>query len=109
MPTREHLTDPNWNFPKKGGLIKYLSSAPIVLCSAALPTYCQLCNENRGDPGCWRSDNVWLWHNTLAHEVEKHSIRLPDRMVEHIVNNQFTPLTEITVEADDLPWPNFSK
>lgn len=105
FPVMNDLIDPNWSFSEKPLLIKYLRSAPIVISTLLKPTHCSRCDKKLGDPGCWLTDNVWLWHNCLAHYVEKHSIRLPDRMVKHIVTNEFKPPSKITVPFKDLPWP----
>ncbi|MEK8018228.1 MAG: hypothetical protein VSS75_015240 [Candidatus Parabeggiatoa sp.] len=105
-PLRTQLTDSKWKFKGKKHLIQYLRSARIVLCSGSFHIHCNLCHQDIGDPGCWQSDNVWLWPCSLAHYVDKHHIRLPDKMLYHIVNNQFIPPTDIIVGYDDLPWPD---
>lgn len=105
LPIRDELVDCDWFFPEKTLLLEYLKSAPIVISTLLRPTCCLRCGENLGDPGCWRSDNVWLWPNSLFHHVEKHHIRLPNRMVKHIVANKFQVPSETTVSIKDLPWP----
>ena len=54
----------------------------------------------------WHWDGEWHWPTSLIHYIEKHSVRLPDRMVKHIEENKFQPPTSIThVPYEQLPMP----
>jgi hypothetical protein len=106
LPTLNELTDASWSPPDLGQLAAYLRGAPIVLiamidCSIS----CELCQENLGNPGQYQSDGVWLWPSGLAHFVEKHSLRLPDSMVEHVRSVLYSPPARISGPIEELPWP----
>jgi hypothetical protein len=105
LPTLDAITDPNWDISRKTEILEYLRTAPMALGSFAKPTYCCLCGENLGDPGCFRTDNLWLWPNMLYHFVSKHDVRLPDSFIEHIVESKYQVPDSVSVPIRELPWP----
>lgn len=106
LPVVTSFVDSSWDYSREPELLKYLEAS---LCCAApsLPTHhrCLLCKEMLPtDRYHW--DGMWLWPASLAHYVASHSIRLPERMVAHIEQQDFKPPASVQpVSLEMLPWP----
>jgi hypothetical protein len=106
IPPVDEFIDQDWRPSDWEQLANYVAHAPVVLASAMLPVKCPLCDESYLDPGSYSSDGEWLWPTSLAHYVTRHYVRPPDALIEHIRKNGFKIPADITVEIQDLPWPN---
>ena len=108
FPVRAELVDTCWKPEDIAQLLGYLNQAPVAITSLLPHGNCTLCGDDTGDPGRWHSDGVWLWPGRLGHFVEKHSIRLPDEMVEHIRGARHLPPSSLDIAVEELPWPEDS-
>jgi hypothetical protein len=90
FPAFEDLVDETWQPQDKSQLVQYLKMAPVVLCTSAEQD-CRICGNPLEEVGTWRWDNMWLWPQTVAHYVEKHFVRLPDKMVDDIRSRNYMP------------------
>jgi hypothetical protein len=107
IPNIESFIDSNWHPEDKSLIVNYLRTSPNVVASSAMPTSCMLCEERLGDPGSFFSDGYWLWPERLVHYIEKHNLRIPDEMVKYIQEKKYLPPSELDIDLNDLPWPNF--
>jgi hypothetical protein len=87
-----------------GKIVFYLSNAPMVLTAQQSAQKCSLCGEFIY-PSAYRSDGIWLWPDTLSHDVAKHNFCVPNAMVEHIMSLNGIPPKESGVPVESLPWP----
>lgn len=93
VPLFSDVVDASWNPPDLGDLLDYLKRCPVALACGMRPAKCPYCEDLLLEPGTQRSDGLWVWPSSLAHYVEKHHVRLPDRMVMHIRNLDYNPPT----------------
>src|SRR6266481_6108552 len=100
LPVLDALIDPLWTPEDKGKIIVYLDESPVAIVSQLNDMNCELCGESIGNPSCYKSDGLWLWPISLSHEVKKHSVRLPDRMVKDIQNNNYSAPTKLKSPYD---------
>jgi hypothetical protein len=107
IPDIDSFIDKTWHPEDKSLIINYLKISPNVVASSAMPTMCMLCGEMLGDPGSFFSDGYWLWPERLVHYIEKHNLRIPDEMVKYIQESKYLPPSELDIDLNDLPWPNF--
>lgn len=105
MPLMTDFVDPDWNLQEKDAVLLYLDRTEVVIVAGIPSVKCSLCGEGIGNPSAFKSDGVWLWPHALAHDVRRHGVRLPDRMVEHMRISDFKPPENITVDVPNLPWP----
>lgn len=101
----EDFVDLNWEQDEKQAVLAYLDRSEVVVVALIPSVKCVLCGENAGNPSAYKSDGVWLWPEDLAHNVRRHGIRVPDRMVEHMRRNGFKPPQNLRIDVPNLPWP----
>ncbi len=104
-PRMDVFIDPDWDPQEKSAVLSYLDRAVVVTIAGIPSTKCGICGEDIGNPSAYKSDGVWLWPLGLSHDVRRHGVRLPDRMVEHMRRNGFKPPENIKVDVPNLPWP----
>lgn len=67
---------------------------------------CRLCGDTLSSYE--RNDGIYLWPDMLEHYLEKHSISLPDRFLNHIRSNSYKIFIEIkdtdNVKHDETFW-----
>ena len=103
----EYYRNENWQCPNKDKIIQYLKSCNAVAGQVA-SIKCPECDIML-PRASYSYDNVWLWPDQLAHEVEAHNIVLPDNFVAHITKNHYTPPVKLILPMDKWPWPDSSK
>lgn len=107
IPLLEDIADPTWNPPDRGELVRYLAQCPVSIASPLPRSVCPLCGERLDGPSSQRSDGTWVWPSSLPHYVERHHVRLPDRMVEYIRSNAHLPPESpvgLVMAAGDEPF-----
>jgi hypothetical protein len=85
-------------------IVFYLGNAPVILVAQQPEQQCSLCNASIY-PSTYRSDGIWLWPDTLSHDVEIHDFCIPNAMVDHILSLDGVPPEESGVSVNSLPWP----
>lgn len=100
----ENHIDVDWNPEDRNLLIDYLKHAPIAIAAQTQKVKCGLCEE-KVNSSSYRSDGELLWHDSLAHLIEKHSFVLPHNFVEHIRSMGYVPPASFSIPVQDLPWP----
>jgi hypothetical protein len=82
--------DPAWRPDDLPRLLSYLASAPVYTYTFVTDVKCAVCGIEFDGSSIMRWDGTWLWGDEDRHFVETHSVRLPDRMVEHIRQREYT-------------------
>ena len=68
---------------------------------------CRLCDK-RNNGSREQSDGTYIWPNGLAHYVEDHNIRLPDKFVEYLRMINFKH-KKIDFEIESMFWEKWCK
>lgn len=100
----EH-TDSSWAPSDLAEVVSFLKSCPIAVAAQQPPVKCGFCNSLL-HVSTYRSDGVLVWPDSLAHLVEKHAFVLPDAWVKRIRQAGYVVPAELSVTADQLPWPS---
>lgn len=96
--------DKTWFPPDKDKLIEYLKKSPYMIASSNQLEKCSDCNE-KINTLLFRSDGLFCWPDNLAHDVEKHSFRIPNRFVAHIRERNYLPPPADEVDMENVDWP----
>jgi hypothetical protein len=106
LPEIIEFVDEKWIYERKNDLLSYLQENGHGITLASYPkNKCLLCNELHPVPR-WHWDGAWIWPAVLHHYVDKHSIRLPDRMILHIEQQNFIPpRIHGLPDLNHPPWP----
>jgi hypothetical protein len=89
----------------KQKIVNYLRQSPVYIFSfEKTRTKCAKCGDFL-TTGLFRSDNIWLWPDSLSHVVEKHNICIPNEFLRRIIEADGIPPKEITVSDDHITWP----
>jgi hypothetical protein len=93
VPLYTEVVDKLWNPPDLDRIANYLRQAHSIASVALFkPTICPICGEIiEESSGCQMSDGYWIWLSPLAHYVQFHNVRLPDKMVEQIRSSHYRP------------------
>lgn len=92
LPSLLDWIDKNWEPQDITSIVDYLRDSPMFTRALSPEKFrCVLCGQDLGDGTIWKSDGFWVWPQELAHLVEDHHLRLPDRMVEHIRKQSYLP------------------
>lgn len=102
LPPISNAIDQSWNPEDKSSLVEYLRQSPGVYGTALLLP-CLLCTTQL--PRWYQSDNVWVWHHSLAHYVAEHHVVLPNVFTDHIRAQNYVPPEQLNVDHWHLPWP----
>jgi hypothetical protein len=78
FPHPAHLVDPGWDPAERSTVLGYLQAGEPWLEFLSMVT-CAFCGLRVGN--AYLSDGVWFWPQMLAHEVDRHAVRLPDEFV----------------------------
>ena len=99
-PNPTDLVDPSWDADELSLVAGYLDRGMVPWIQLGIST-CRLCGaENR----CAEvTDGTYVWPEGLSHYVREHSVRLPSRVVGHILE-QKDPLKSDPHE--DSFWPD---
>lgn len=90
-PSIEGFIDVGWNPSDKNQIIEYLRSAELVAATSGMAFPCVICRQRIASTVCVRTDGEFYWLDVLAHYVEQHHLRLPESMLKHMRELQFTP------------------
>ena len=105
-PYWKHLVDPTWNPNDKDQIVKYLETASTAAVSGYEDMDCPVCKNAKWNPSHYRSDGVWLWPSDLAHFVDEHQMRIPERFLVHIRASNYKPRDIKGIPVQSLPWPD---
>lgn len=79
-PDPNWFVDPEWQSEEREDLAAYLSKGVLVRAYMGLSN-CRLCGRTNGSVEL--TDGAFLWPEGLAHYVHAHSVRLPQRFIDH--------------------------
>jgi len=96
--------DESWLPPDKKKLIEYLKKAPYMMASSNQLEKCSDCDE-KINTLVFHSDGVFCWPDNLAHDVDKHYFRLPDRFVNLIRERNYETPPADEVDMENVDWP----
>lgn len=103
LPQFADFVEANWLDGERDKVVGYLKNADCVLAGGMPHVKCSLCDE-KVSLASFRSDGVWLWPTLLAHDVERHEIRLPDEFLKKIREDNYIP-SPCEISHEKLPWP----
>lgn len=81
-PDPRDFVDPRWDQEERHVTRHYLSSGTVARAYMGL-SECRLCGAQNG--ALEFTDGTFLWPQGLAHYVDEHAVRLPQRIVDHAV------------------------
>ena len=86
--------------------MSYLRSGHCVAAVPGIERDYLANNSIIADPPNVRTDDKWLWIQTLAYWVEQYDVELPTEFVAHIRRNKFLPpsTSAIKVTETNAPW-----
>lgn len=105
LPSIVDFQDRNWEPHDRLVIVDYLTNAPELVTSSKNKLSCIFCGEAVAGDSWVHSDGSWCWPHGLAHYVQLHSVRLPDRFVSHIRDNGYEPSGWGGDRWDLLDWP----
>lgn len=74
------FVDESWSGDERNTVSAYLRSGTVVRHFMGLSP-CRICGEPNGSIEF--SDGMFIWPEGLAHYIDDHAVRLPQRVVEH--------------------------
>ena len=83
LPHPQHLVEPGWRQQERDSILAYLRAGHIYagyLGCSRCRFDCGIPDEEMGSQDL--TDGEWVWPEGLAHYVECHAVRLPERFVE---------------------------
>jgi hypothetical protein len=81
-PDARDFVDESWDARERERVASYLKSGTVPWIEAGY-SRCRLCGKLNGLAEF--TDGVFVWPEGLSHYVADHSVRLPVRVVEHIL------------------------
>lgn len=81
-PAPEALVDEEWDSIERKLVADYLSRGVVARSYMGYST-CRICGLQNGDLEL--SDGTYVWPSGLAHYVDEHAVRLPERFVHHVI------------------------
>jgi hypothetical protein len=110
-PDPAWFVDEQWDVNARQLVADYLR-AGTVYCVACGVSWCRFRCGVSGVGSAEQTDGVYVWPEGLAHYVEQHSVRLPDKFVRHATTSQPDPSLSTIVfgpanfSADFAWWKN---
>ncbi len=95
--------DDSWNEDEREAVASYLRSGTAVRHCMGF-SMCRICGRKNGTSEF--SDGTFIWPEGLAHYVEDHAVRLPQRIVDH-ATDAMERLESAPVET--TWWQSFAK
>lgn len=80
-PRAEDFVDPEWNAEDREEVVDYLRRGHVAR-SFMGESRCRLCAQPNGSLEF--SDGVCVWPEGLSHYLSDHTVRLPERFVQHV-------------------------
>lgn len=111
LPDPAWFVDEQWSSTERQRTVDYLRKGEIIFAFGGY-SWCRFrCGENDSRMGaCELTDGIYCWPEGLAHYVEKHAIRLPDAIIQHILTQKialdFNPDTLESFEPNYEWWMN---
>jgi len=96
-PDPRDFVDPDWDEDERHITGMYFATGTIARTFMGYSP-CRICGENNGD--LEYTDGVYMWPSGLAHYVHDHSVRLPEPITAHAVEQ----LAAIEARGLDLDW-----
>jgi hypothetical protein len=95
-PDPRSFVDQDWDSDERDEVTSYVRRG-LVARRYMGPSLCRLCGTPVGSLEL--SDGTFIWPEGFAHYISEHSVRPPQRFLEHI-REQTTELEEADVEDD---------
>lgn len=99
-PDPATMVDGTWDEREREQVADYLD-AGIVPWASPGRSPCRLCGKPNGSSE--RTDFVFVWPEGLSHYVRNHAVRLPQPILDHILN-RWAEVGFERVEVDDAWW-----
>jgi hypothetical protein len=100
-PDPGHFVDEQWNAEEKERVIAYLKSGHEMPYAYAGVSWCRFRCGYHQLGSLELTDGKYLWPEGLYHYIEAHNVKLPQAIIDHILNN-----TEIKPAGDNytIDW-----
>jgi hypothetical protein len=85
-PDPAEFVDTDWDPAERDLVASYLKSGTVAVAYRGY-AFCRLCSK-RDNGTLELTDGVYVWPEGLMHYVAEHSVRLPRRVVEHIIGRE---------------------
>ncbi len=103
-PDVREFVDPTWDATEREAVIAHLRNGKPYLESWGISN-CRFCCAHNGSSEL--TDRIYFWPEGLAHYLEKHRVRLPQRFVEHVLRGPSRPSkseSELVGFPSDEAW-----
>ena len=104
LPDPSDFVDKAWDHQERSLVASYLESGRLFRRFGGFST-CRICGERNGAKEY--TDGTFLWPEGLAHYVREHSVRLPARVVDHIVQKADEDFDQQIV--DEVWWRSMTR
>ena len=104
-PDPAEFVDHAWDEKERRLVGVYLSSGQVPWVAAGF-SRCRLCDKPNGCAE--NTDGTYIWPEGLAHYIIDHDVRLPQIVVDHILNNQLREYSVESVEVDYDWWKSIT-
>ncbi len=84
LPDPKDFIDETWDPRIRRLVALYTATAPALISWRGYSS-CRVCRALRNGSACL-SDHAYVWPEGFAHYVERHSVKVPDEFVKHIVS-----------------------
>lgn len=84
-PDVRNSVDPSWDTGERQTIIAHLRKGTLLRYFLGL-SMCRFCSVANG--ASERTDGTYYWPDGLAHYLEKHDVRLPQRFVDHVLRGR---------------------
>jgi hypothetical protein len=74
-------------------LIRYLENAHIIVTTSRMSFPCVITGKIFDGPLSERTDGLWWWRDDLGYYIKNHNLCIPAKMLDAIVQNNYTPPT----------------
>ncbi len=83
LPNPQDFIDENWDPRMRRLVALYTATTPTLIAWRGYSS-CRMCRAIRNGSACL-SDNKYVWPEGFAHYIERHSVKVPDEFVQHVI------------------------
>jgi hypothetical protein len=102
-PDPGSFIDDNWNKEEKEKIVAYLKSAHQMPYAFGGNSWCRFRCGIAHLGSLEYTDGKYLWPEGLVHYVEKHNVKLPQEVLDHMLANKIRPVKD-KYEIDNAWW-----
>lgn len=103
-PDPGKFVDEQWSSEERNRILDYLTSGSEMPYAAAGVSWCRFRCGVHGLGALEYTDGIHLWPEGLAHYIEKHNVRLPQRTAESMLSSQYIVSVPSSFDIDWTWW-----